>query len=324
VSDQGIAVGGFDKTAVAVTPRTLPMLPLASARAAAFSPDGARLLVLTGPAWTDVDDCSAVPAASQLVTIDLTGATPTVSAPEALSPGTTDIAFDPSGDLLLAVPCGAGIVRRDGTVVVKGSGLYAIGFSVGVPAGVERVLAPVTAAETDGATGQARFGGGAAPVLFPIQPQYVRTALQQNPQAPVSEVLVSLDPSSTATYSIAATPEGHSLIFASRTRYRAAKKHLVEFDLTNTNNQNESFYCDLTVDRDVYTVTAIDATSGSLEYRRTTGRDDATRCTIHCHYCHFVCTFNPICQLRCDDQDTSCAVSDGFAPSGIDVLMGSR
>ena len=193
-------------------------------------------------------------------------------------------------------------------------------------AGIESALANVAPIDADGATGQMRLDGQKASRHFPIPAQYVKATLQQGPMLPVSDVLIPLQPIEFAAYRSSATPEGKSLVVASRTRYQAMKKRVVEFDLNvNGNNTNESFYCDLTVTRDVYTVSAIDTTSGSVEYRHITGHDEPQPCNIHCHFCHLVCDLKFFCNLQCDDHDDgSCAVLDGFAPSEIDVLMGSR
>lgn len=320
VSDQGVALGAIDRLRGG---DTLNTLAIGNARAAAYSPDGKQLSVLTGPAWNEVDCGRLQPATTYVVALADTStfAAIAVHAPD----GATDFAYDTDGQLVFATPCGAGIVHRDGTAALGGQGITRVlvegGHLIGIPNPV--LMRPVSFDPEDPQNttptepfGQILVGGRGTPALFSIPNERV-TFTFADTQRPVQ---VKLDPQRIDAYEVAGSPDSAHVVIASRVRYQANGFRFYQ----NTDPfDRDTTTCTLDALRDIYRVSEMDLTSGAIGYEVIKGVQDVQDCTISCRFCTVIGLCNTS-RSSCGRTDTNFRITEGYKPAGISILMGSR
>ncbi|MSP59114.1 MAG: hypothetical protein EXR72_02030 [Myxococcales bacterium] len=325
VTDQGVVViADLPSLLAGRSPgELLLVLKDPAARVAAFHPDSSQIAVIAGPPWENAaDNCAKAPPAT-LYTFPVDGVAP---AARMAPPGTTDVAYDAQGNVLMASPCNApGVIFENGArPPVGGPGVYDI-ISVG-----DRIA---------GVLGTIRE----QPV--PIDPDSPRT---KDPTRPFGELFVAtatgvsrvalplpkqpldfvgadgfpvaippLSPDRFDAYDVALSPDGTHLLIASRLRYSYVTKTGMPqryFELKQSNITD--YYCDLEFIENVYRLFEVDISSGALGYQAIKGIEDG-KCSTQCYDCTFGC--RPVGSATRSD----CRLSSGFAPSGISILMGS-
>jgi hypothetical protein len=277
-------------------------------------------MALAGPPWSQVDCKTA--AVSQVFSVQLSapGSATMVNVP-GLTGAATDLAFDASGTLVLATPCASGTTGG----ALAGSGIFALGTHNGSLTGILgdfKVGATTVDPDDPELTTMPRFAqlavsGGGAPVQVRLpSDRFLFEDFSPSPQ--VTEV--SLPPSSIEAYWIAASPDGAHLVFADRVHYNA--KTLRTFELDDTTG-SPVFYCTLDLNRDVYHMSEVDLQSGVVGFRQATGVVD-TKIDMSTPGCNQIC-------YNCDPlagcvpgPPLDCTESEGYASSGISVLLGSR
>jgi hypothetical protein len=330
VTDQGVAMTPIAALATGQA-ATVMLLPLTGARAAAWHRDGSAATVLTGPSWDALDCMNPDPASTYELHVPGTALSAATDAPA----GTTDVAWDSTGQMLLAVPCGAGVLGNGGATVLAGSGIHRVlvagGRLIAVPSAVEQVQSAFDP-EDPARMGPVRLPYGGIVVVSGGQPQEVRFPLPQDritltDQADGSLVEARLTPSEIVVYDAALSPDLGHLLIASR--QRSQTQALRYIDVVDQNDAS-IFYCTLDASEEVYRVTEVDLDAGTVGYQETRGEvrqsciDQCFDCLV-CEPC-FTCPTGVDCHAGpCQlSQEEDCRVAEGFVPGGLSVLLGYR
>ena len=326
-------------------PAASPLVPIALANpiAAAFSPDGETLAVISGlGTWDSIaaltksswQSCNGSIPKTSLSMISV-AAPPAIASPVPLPNGATDVNWIAKRPVV-TLPCGAGAVFVDDLtdlanlpVAIAGHGVLDLAVSGDRTAIIEgrivNKMVPVDPEEPRVTNALLPFGqitildpNGTVTSTFPLPTDQ----LDFN-GSDMTVVQARLAPIRIDAYDIALSPDGTHVVMAGRMRYEAnAFPYVPEF--ADPNVSGLTYYCDLNLSEDVYHVMEIEATSGSVAYQSVTGVNDSV-CSTQCFSCVRPChDCQPSCTPLTNPERTSCTVSNGYPPGGLSVMMGGE
>ncbi len=323
VTDQGLSLITDLPALIAAPMGTLPItIKEANARAVAFSPEGASAALLAGPSWFSVAQDCGTP--TTIYTFSTANPVPSQHAGPS---GATDVAYDATGQLLIAAPCRQKAILKDSDLQFAsgGPGILALAAGGDRLAGVEGLISEVAVpVDPDNLHSEhpTQFFGE----IYFENAKTVQRAKLPLPREPLFfngadgyPVTVSpLAPSRFDAYEAALSPDGNHLTIAARLRYTyltangQPKRYYEAKD-----GKNVLYYCQLELQEDVYRVVEFDLASGSVGYQTVKGID-GPRCSTSCYDCLFGgCTAVPPGQV-------DCRITAGFAPTGLHILEGSQ
>ena len=321
VSSSGVSLIGDLQGFIANGGSVPAAISLSQATRAVFSPDGSTLTVLTGPTWDKVDCTKTQNAATYAIPVAAGTLGPKTAAPNSA----TGITYGPGGALILSSPCAAGAMDGD-QVALSGKGIYQ---SVPLAGGLAGVLGDFTTVHVDvdpddpslrnvdlpfGQIALSGTAGGKTNVNFIIPSNRFEPFGQTDPSMPIVQIrLVPKSP--LVAYEAAASADGARVVFNSRIHYGATAARYVEVDFSDN---TPAFFCEISVQQDVYRVTEIDTTTGTVGYQSTVAIDTGS-CTDTCTDCT---------GLRGCMPSTRSCISDaggstGYVPAGLSILMGT-
>lgn len=294
-------VAGFVGAPGGANPRMVT-ITRAIARAAAFSPDGTKLYVLTG--GTTLDPCApgATPMPNQLLTYSLDG---TLAGMATLSGFASDLTVDPqTGTLVIADVSGKQIATLD----AGGQSRQVLG-NLTCPSAVRVVNGNVFAVTSDRDPSlpnafvlqRVPLKGGAPTATSFVGPTYQIPILSDpSSNGNIGRATLPVRPSSIWAYEMAITPDGSRAEFATRAVYN---EQGTQFSFSGEN-------CTATLTIKEYGLYAVDIRTGNASYqmRAQLADNNGMSCVR--------CTLGPL------SQTVDCSSSPGDRPAGLAATFG--